>query len=57
LYNKRLCTIYFTIFEKKYNTREMGGSAGRWMAKKGDGWLSREIGGYEGRWVAKQGDG
>ncbi len=26
----------------------MGGSVGRWMAKKGDGWLSREMGGLVG---------
>ncbi len=26
--------------------REMGGSAGRWVAKQGDGWLSREMYGW-----------
>jgi hypothetical protein len=25
--------------------REMGGSAGRWVAKQGAGWLSRAMGG------------
>jgi len=38
-------------------SREMGGKAGRWVAKQGDGWLSMEMGGKVGRWAAKEGDG
>jgi hypothetical protein len=26
-------------------SREVGGKAGRWVAKEGDGWLKRENGG------------
>ncbi len=26
-------------------SREMGGYAGRWVAKEGDGWLTREVSG------------
>ncbi len=29
----------------------MGGQEGRWVAKKGDGWLSREMGGY---WLSRE---
>ncbi len=50
--------------EDGWPRREVGGKAGRWVAKKGDGWqsrkrawLRREMGGKAGRWVAKKGDG
>jgi hypothetical protein len=35
----------------------MGGKAGGWVAKEGDGWLGREMGGQEVRWAAKEGVG